>query len=129
MLSLEQQVCSLELAKKLKSLDVKQESLVSWQRFAWPEEHWELRHYLNLSKVSENDTPQECAAFTVGDFDGKGLGVHGRWDADRYDDLGLASARKLDTGALETPDCLNLETLSKRVENLEQIIKHHNLTV
>jgi len=44
-MKLEQQVCSLELAKKLKELGVKQESLFYWQRYTEKKtgiEEWDL---------------------------------------------------------------------------------------
>jgi len=57
----------------------------------------------------------------VGDFDGSGLDVDG-WDGSRSSRVGCGASRKL--RGFETP-----ESLTARVEKLEAIIKHHNLTV
>ncbi len=69
-MKLEDQVCSLELAKRLKELGVKQESLVFWQFLEpWgkhPSE-WQLRHYPNLEKSSSN-SEHEISAFTVAEL-------------------------------------------------------------
>jgi hypothetical protein len=45
----------------------------------------------------------------VGHFDAKGLIVEGLWGYRRNDDLGLAAARKLETGSLESLDELSLD--------------------
>ncbi len=111
-MKLEQQVCSLDLAKRLKELGIKQESIVSWQLFhGWGqhEDKWEVRHYSDFRSTPENGD-DVCAAFTVAELgemlpcltnyriweqhstDGSKLG--GKWAItindvrdDKYDDL------------------------------------------
>lgn len=70
-MTLEQQVCSLDLAKKLKELGVKQESIINWQFFpGWGEEtgKWELRHYSDFRLSSSGDSDRVCSAFTVAEL-------------------------------------------------------------
>lgn len=67
---LEEQVCCLEVAKRLKELGVKQEGIVSWQFFhGWGEhiDKCEVRHYSGFRVSSDNDEGV-CAAFTVAEF-------------------------------------------------------------
>lgn len=63
-MKLEEQVVSLELAKKLKELGVKQESEFVWMKILKPHEHWEL---------CESDRPcvnlkEDIRAFTVAEL-------------------------------------------------------------
>jgi hypothetical protein len=69
-MKLEQQVCSLELAKRLKELGAKQESIIRWRQFkGWGEhpEEWQLRHYSDFSE-HDSDSEEDCAAFTVAEL-------------------------------------------------------------
>lgn len=64
-MELEQQICSLELAKHIKSLGVNQDSFFEWRRFdcqgLYSEWHWGL--------FSENIMPDESVpAFTVAEL-------------------------------------------------------------
>jgi hypothetical protein len=61
MISLEQQVVSLELAKRLKELRVKQESFVFWNESA---DGWGLRLFGELRGVTE----EVYSAFTVAEL-------------------------------------------------------------
>jgi len=68
-MKLENQVCSLKLAKKLKELGVKQKSLFEWQSYAeneGTESYWGL-YYLKC----ENDwryAEDRCSAYTVAEL-------------------------------------------------------------
>ena len=64
-MNLEDQVCSLELAKKLKELGVKQESIFWWIEFV---NGWELR-FATFKVPTLNDV---ISAFTVAEL-GEGL--------------------------------------------------------
>lgn len=69
-MELKQQVCSLELAKRLKELGVKQDSLIHWQFFRGcgeNKDNWELRHYSDFRK-SQADPEKELCAFTVAEL-------------------------------------------------------------
>lgn len=57
---LEDQVCSLELAKRLKALGVKQDSLWWWKDVG--------DEYFLFSHVYESKLPQDCSAFTVAEL-------------------------------------------------------------
>ncbi len=61
-MQIENQVCSLELAQRLKELNVKQKSLISWQHN--PQEN---RYYLNISFMGDLGV-DEIAAFTVAEL-------------------------------------------------------------
>jgi hypothetical protein len=63
-MDLEKQVCSLELAKKLKELGVKQESLFRWEMY-----HAGDRFVLTTDTRREpNEYNEEYAAFTVAEL-------------------------------------------------------------
>jgi hypothetical protein len=69
-MKLEQQVVSLQLAKKLKKLGVKQESLIHWQLFHGygdAADKWELRHFSDF-RQSSADPEYETSAFTVAEL-------------------------------------------------------------
>lgn len=61
-MKLEDQVCSLELAKKLKELGVKQESYFHWTITKAPDMTWEVKNY-----ISDIDYGN-CSAFTVAEL-------------------------------------------------------------
>lgn len=95
-MELEKQVCSLELAKRLKELGVKQESVWMWGLYAYRDriqgDDFETRLILQ-SPSNKHRSEDWCAAFTVaelggmmcdGDFDMPILrGTPGRWIAPR----------------------------------------------
>jgi hypothetical protein len=69
-MNLEQQVCSLELAKKLKSLGVKQESFFAWVYSPEPGREWEA-HLISKDMTEYPDKPylsQQACAFTVAEL-------------------------------------------------------------
>lgn len=57
-LALEQQVCSLELAKKLGELGVKQDSVFYWENVQ--KENWELSTYVRMSEVVYDNNSDDC---------------------------------------------------------------------
>jgi hypothetical protein len=65
-MNLEQQVCSLELAKKLKELGVKQESLF-WWIYNDGMSHWEV-HPFSEHWTPLDRTAKRTAAFTVAEL-------------------------------------------------------------
>lgn len=66
-MKLEQQVCSLELAKKLKELGVKQESLFYWLEYkSFPVKPWQLETKESLKHV--NYPERAIPAFTVAEL-------------------------------------------------------------
>lgn len=64
---LEQQVCSLELAQKLKELGVKQESLFYWHRSYNPEKKVENEPYVIYSPYLD-ESKIDYSAFTVAEL-------------------------------------------------------------
>ncbi len=72
-MNLENQVCSLELAKKLKELGVKQESLFYWFKTFMSEDDYMLHviHHYHLEvdrKIFFNHFPDNYSAFTVAEL-------------------------------------------------------------
>ena len=69
-MKLENQVCSLELAKKLKELEVKQNSLFYWidvfENMEGNEECWQIHHISWLEK--EKESYHVTSAFTCGEL-------------------------------------------------------------
>lgn len=67
-MTLEQQVCSLDLAKRLKELGVKQESYVYWI-MNWDSDYPEEGHWWSLAQKHELITGREqYSAFTVAEL-------------------------------------------------------------
>jgi hypothetical protein len=65
-MTLEQQVCSLELAQKLKELGVKQESLFHWSR---GDDHGGLEvRYRQYVSDKDGEPVEHCSAFTVAEL-------------------------------------------------------------
>jgi hypothetical protein len=65
-MTLEQQVCSLELAQKLKELGVKQESLFHWSR---ADNHGGLEvRYRQYVSEKDGEAVEHCSAFTVAEL-------------------------------------------------------------
>lgn len=60
-LPLEQQVCSLPLAQRLKSLGVKQESFFVWAKLSERPEKWRIQ-------TKDRQYEDECSAFTVAEL-------------------------------------------------------------
>ncbi len=75
-MKLEQQVVSLKLAKKLKSLGVKQESIFVWVELNNYGDNWDL-HLMSYGDLSEVDveTRNSVSAFTVAEL-GEMLPAH-----------------------------------------------------
>lgn len=70
-MKLEKQVCSLELAKKLKELGVKQESIFYWTRSYTRKTgvfQADSKYYLAYSKNKKYYAEYECSAFTVAEL-------------------------------------------------------------
>jgi len=73
-MKLEQQVCSLELAKKLKELGVIQESIFLWEtgaikpRIKLSFEDKENLGLMNITRVDTSDFREYCSAFTVAEL-------------------------------------------------------------
>lgn len=73
-MKLESQVCSLELARNLKELGVRQESLFAWYQkgsYFSGDKHYEAEApYVDNNYGEPNDFPQKllCAAFTVAEL-------------------------------------------------------------
>lgn len=71
-MKLEEQVVSLELAKKLKELGVKQDGLFQWFR-QFPGDDY-LLHYIDYNhhemdlKIFKEHFPDSCSAFTVAEL-------------------------------------------------------------
>lgn len=66
-MKLEDQVCSLEQAKKLKELGVSQESLFWWlELYQGPEDNFNPRYFLNSGK--HKDIEIQFSAFTVAEL-------------------------------------------------------------
>lgn len=67
-MKLEQQVCSLELAQKLKELGVKQESYFAWNKFGSGEKgddfEWSIKPVSEYRLASDRN----CSAFTVAEL-------------------------------------------------------------
>jgi hypothetical protein len=76
MIPLEKQVCSLELARKLKALGVKQESLFWWYRY-YQETDAEPIEGVGIEYQGEDGRGGEmiCSAFTVAEL-GEMLPIH-----------------------------------------------------
>jgi hypothetical protein len=73
-MKLEDQVVSLELAKKLKELGVKQESLFWWlELYQGPDDKFNPRYFLNWGK--HQDVEVQFSAFTVAEL-GEMLPAH-----------------------------------------------------
>lgn len=65
-MNIEQQVCSLELAKKLKELGVKQDSIIYWYNYSWNGWIVNTRGQLPYNLDTEQD---DCvSAFTVAEL-------------------------------------------------------------
>lgn len=62
-MKIEKQVCSLELAKRLKKLGVKQESLFWWKDYSLEGNWW-----VDDREVLNKDTFPHCSAFTVAEL-------------------------------------------------------------
>jgi len=106
MLKLEQQVCSLELAKRLKELNVKQESFFIWKQCI----NKQLACYqiptVSTHKNVDNDDEIIASAFTVAELgemlkekcpmaiEGENL-VAGKWNIDSFTANTEADARAL----------------------------------
>jgi hypothetical protein len=69
-MTLEDQVCSLDLAKRLKELGVKQDSLFYWYPYAIG---WRCRFVDELTSNIQKDVERLVSAFTVAEL-GKMLG-------------------------------------------------------
>jgi hypothetical protein len=68
-MNLESQVCNLELAKKLKELCVKQESLFYWSKLSIQTEYkLELRRHMQTQEIILADCTDYIAAFTVAEL-------------------------------------------------------------
>ena len=71
-MELEQQVCSLDLAKKLKELGCKQESYWYWWRPNHTTENWELTHLKHTAQFAKGNTCVETvrniSAFTTSEL-------------------------------------------------------------
>jgi len=65
-MELEKQVCSLELAKKLKELGVKQESVFWW--FRGGDNNYKLYHTKTPNRYTQKTLSFNCAAFTVAEL-------------------------------------------------------------
>jgi hypothetical protein len=61
-MKLEQQVCSLELAQRLKELGVEQDAYFLWAHFSTNPEVWRVTTFSNPLYL------EECAAFTVAEL-------------------------------------------------------------
>ena len=69
MMKIEDQVCSLELAKKLKELGVKQESLFYWSKLSIQNEYnLELRTNIFNQEIIFADCTDYISAFSVGEL-------------------------------------------------------------
>lgn len=69
-MELEKQVCSLELAQKLKELGVKQESAFWWSRYgrsSIPEDQFEIHYQAVITFRDGNEVPY-FSAFTVAEL-------------------------------------------------------------
>jgi hypothetical protein len=81
-MKLENQVVSLELAKRLKELGFEQNSLFWWQK--WVQDDWKLSHYREFNGINSkgqvevsgfemikgiaDDTDDACSAYTVAEL-------------------------------------------------------------
>lgn len=69
----------------------------------------------------------------VGDFDSAGAGVFSRSPDDSYSILGVCLSRMkqrdISTESMDLAEASSRSDLEKRVQKLEEIIKHHNLGV
>ena len=82
-MKLEEQVCSLELAKKLKSLGVKQESLF-WYTYA-PKDKQDGEWIHVLTSKRNNMLEETISAFTVAELGQRLIiGTNTMWDGQRH---------------------------------------------
>lgn len=66
-MNLEDQVCSLELSKRLKELGVKQESIYTYEfSHYYGEDRWSLERTVDLNNYW--DHTKSCSAFTVSEL-------------------------------------------------------------
>jgi hypothetical protein len=87
-MTLEQQVCSLELAKRLKELGVKQESLFHWDPI-WgvsDVEEWQLLKRVDIPSLYAKTPDENYSAFTVAEFGEMLPMMEENWQNARYKD-------------------------------------------
>lgn len=103
-MKLKDQVCSLKLAKRLKELGVKQESLFYWSTY---DNEWEL--ITDEDRLIDPDDPEfkYCSAFTVAELDNIILNTR------VTESMFISYLRFLKRGQLiDVPDFIGLITMS-----------------